>query len=249
MKRLLSSSLLLFSLVFAAGQTAFAQQAAGDNGDAPAESAAGNDTAATAQDKARQQREACLLRAAQTAGDDVTLEQLRGWCDDGSGDRRLPHEDALRARLALEETSQENPFAITPYKRNYLMPYSHWSNPQSNDPDRTDENLDSEEVKFQISLKAPVYDDFWNGSTVYMAFTGVFFLAGLQQRGIAPFREINFTPEGVPRQTHRLAAGPVAVELLAFRFRMIPRRDEPTSAAGTVSTCAMCRNRLLLWVR
>ena len=64
MKRLLSSSLLLFSLVFAAGQTAFAQQAAGDNGDAPAESAAGNDTAATAQDKARQQREACLLRAA-----------------------------------------------------------------------------------------------------------------------------------------------------------------------------------------
>ena len=43
MKRLLSSSLLLFSLVFAAGQTAFAQQAAGDNGDAPAESAAGNE--------------------------------------------------------------------------------------------------------------------------------------------------------------------------------------------------------------
>ena len=44
MKRLLSSSLLLFSFVFAAGQTAFAQQAAGDNGDAPAESAAGNGT-------------------------------------------------------------------------------------------------------------------------------------------------------------------------------------------------------------
>ena len=37
MKRLLSSSLLLFSFVFAAGQTAFAQQTEGGNGDATAE--------------------------------------------------------------------------------------------------------------------------------------------------------------------------------------------------------------------
>ena len=121
MKRLLSLSLLLFSFVFAAGQTAFAQQTEGGNGDATAE----DNAAAAAQEQARK-REACLLRAAQTAGDDVTLEQLRGWCDDGAPEQRLPHEDALLARLALEQTSQENPFVITPHRRNYLMPYSHW---------------------------------------------------------------------------------------------------------------------------
>jgi len=231
MTRLLSSSLLLLSFLLAPGQSVFAQPAAADNGDAPGEPLPSDDDSAatSAQEQARQQREACLLRAAQTAGNQVTLEQLRGWCDDGTR-RRLPHEDALRARLALEQTSQENPFVITPHRRNYVMPYSHWSNPQWNDPDREDQNLDSGEVKFQFSLKAPVYDDFWDGSTVYIAFTSVFFWQAYNSEESRPFREINFTPEVFLAKPIDWQLGPVRSELLAFGFRHDSNgEDEPTS--------------------
>ncbi|HEX5677776.1 MAG TPA: phospholipase A [Alcanivorax sp.] len=224
MKRLLSSSLLFLSFVFATVEPAFAQPPATGN------DAERNEADNATEQNALERREACLLRATQTAGDDVTLKQLRGWCDNGATEHRLPHEDALRARLALEQTSQENPFVITPHKRNYLMPYSHWSNPQSNDPDQDDQNLDSNEVKFQFSLKAPVYDDFWDGSTLYMAFTGVFFWQAYNAEESRPFREINFTPEVFLAKPIDWQLGPVQSELLAFGFRHDSNgEDEPTS--------------------
>lgn len=227
MKRLLSSSLLFLSLAFATVEPVFAQSPATDN---DAERNEADNATQGAEQKALEQREACLLRATQTAGEDVTLKQLRGWCDNGATERRLPHEDALRARLALEQTSQENPFVITPHKRNYLMPYSYWSNRQGNDPDAADQNLDSSEVKFQFSLKAPVYDDFWDGSTLYMAFTGVFFWQAYNAEESRPFREINFTPEVFLAKPIDWQLGPVQSELLAFGFRHDSNgEDEPTS--------------------
>ena len=76
----------------------------------------------------------CLLRSAQTANGKVTLQEMRGWCTNGEEqDKISAHEDALRARLALENTTQGNPFVITPHRRNYLLPYSYWSNRQWND--------------------------------------------------------------------------------------------------------------------
>ncbi|MBL7250422.1 phospholipase A [Alloalcanivorax sp. C16-2] len=181
---------------------------------------------------AEQKQNDCLLRAARDADDNITAAQLRGWCleDKEKPEKRSAHEDALRTRLALERSSQDNPFVITPHRRNYLLPYSHWSNPQWNDPDRQGQNLDSEEVKFQISLKAPLYDDFWNGSTLYMAFTGLFFWQAYNKSESSPFREINFTPEIFVAKPMNWELGPVKTELMAFGFRHDSNgRDEPTS--------------------
>jgi len=231
MKRLLPSLLSLptaLAVLLIAGQPVFADD---DTADTANPNALDAGTTDNQQQRARDRNESCLLRAAQTAGDGVTLEQLRGWCDNGTAARqRLPHEDALRARLALEQTSQENPFVITPHRRNYLMPYSHLSNPQWNDPDREDQDLDSGEVKFQFSLKAPLYTDFWDGSSLYMAFTGVFFWQAYNSEESRPFREINFTPEIFLAKPVDWQLGPVQSELLAFGFRHDSNgQDEPTS--------------------
>ena len=197
--------------------------------------AGAGDAPETAPDQAAlelQQQNECLQRAARTVGDEVTARQLRDWCLDNAPrpKQRTPHEDALRTRLALERSSQDNPFVITPHRRNYLLPYSHWSNPKWNDPDRAGQDLDSKEVKFQISLKAPLYDDFWNGSTIYMAFTGVFFWQAYNKSESSPFREINFTPEIFLAKPVDWKLGPVQSELLAFGFRHDSNgRDEPTS--------------------
>lgn len=171
-----------------------------------------------ATDSASAKQDECLLQAARTASDDVTLKELRDWCEPDQK-TRSSQEDALRARLALEHRTRGNPFVITPHNRNYLMPFSYWSNPKWNDPDRKGQKLDSMEVKFQLSLKAPVYDDFWNGSTLYAAFTGVFFWQSYNGQESRPFREINYTPEIFIAKPIDWQIGPIDSELLQFGFR------------------------------
>lgn len=185
-------------------------------------------TEATARE-AEAKRNECLLRGVQQGDRTVTLEELRRWCDPEQ-QQRSAHEDALRGRLALERSALNNPFAITPHRRNYLMPYSYWSNPQWNDPDREDDDLDSEEIKFQLSLKAPLYDDFWNGSTLYMAFTGTFFWQAYNSNQSSPFREINYAPEIFLAKPMDWKLGPVRTELMAFGFiHESNGRDVPAS--------------------
>ncbi|ASK35292.1 phospholipase [Alcanivorax sp. N3-2A] len=168
-----------------------------------------------------QQNDNCLLRAARNADQNVTLGELRQWCQKSqqSAPERSPHEDALRARLALENSSKGNPFVITPHNRNYVMPFSYHSNPQLNDPDRADRHTQSNELKFQLSLKAPLYDNFWGGSTLYAAFTGVFFWQAYNEDESRPFREINFTPELFVAKPVDWQLGPVDSELIAFGIR------------------------------
>lgn len=174
----------------------------------------------TGQLSEEQERDQCLLRAARNANKNVTLKELRDWCTRGQQPPRYsPHEDALRTRLALERNTQDNPFVITPHHRNYLLPVSYWSNPRWNDPGRKGQGLASTEVKFQLSLKAPLYDNFWNGSTLYMAFTGVFYWQAYNESQSRPFREINYTPEIFVAKPVDWHWGPIHSELLEFGLR------------------------------
>lgn len=169
-------------------------------------------------------RDQCLLHAVHNASPDTTLRELRSRCglyqkESYQKESNPTPEDALRTRLILEERTQGNPFVLTPYHRNYIMPFSYWSNPEWNDPSRQGQELDSMEVKFQLSLKAPIYDDFWGGSTLYGAFTGVFFWQAYNEDESHPFREINFTPEIFIAKPIDWQIGPVDSELLQIGFR------------------------------
>ncbi|MAX57107.1 MAG: phospholipase [Alcanivoracaceae bacterium] len=165
----------------------------------------------------KQQLNDCLLRSAQTADNAVTAKEMRNWCTNGDEvKKRSVHEDALRARLALENTTQGNPFVITPHRRNYLMPYSYWSNRKWNDPTKDDSALDHTEVKFQLSLKAPIKENIVDDVTLWMAFTGTFFWQAYNKEESAPFREANYEPEIFITKPVNWQFGPVDSELLAL---------------------------------
>lgn len=212
---------LLFAVVLLIAPPAIAATAGTDDASRPARDRPPVPAEKASRMSDEQQRNNCLLDAARNADKNVTVEQIRHWCapDNDVKPQRSPQEDALRTRLALEHNTEDNPFVITPHRRNYLMPFSYWSNPQWNDPSRKGEALDSTEVKFQISLKAPLYDHFWNGSTLYMAFTGDFYWQAYNHQESSPFREINYTPELFIAKPVDWYWGPVHTELLELGIR------------------------------
>ncbi len=212
-KAFASSFLLLSSTLYAANDV----QAEGSTADPDLQAEVPSESTPPSQMSEQQQLNDCLLRSAQTADNAVTLKEVRNWCTNGDEvKKRSVHEDALRARLALENTTQGNPFVITPHRRNYLMPYSYWSNRQWNDPDKDDSALDHTEVKFQLSLKAPIKENLVDDVTLWMAFTGTFFWQAYNKEESAPFREANYEPEIFITKPVNWQFGPVDSELLAL---------------------------------
>ena len=212
-KAFASSFLLLSSTLYAANDV----QAEGSTADPDLQAEVPSESTPPSQMSEQQQLNECLLRSAQTADNAVTLKEVRNWCTNGDEvKKRSVHEDALRARLALENTTQGNPFVITPHRRNYLMPYSYWSNRQWNDPDKDDSALDHTEVKFQLSLKAPIKENLVDDVTLWMAFTGTFFWQAYNKEESAPFREANYEPEIFITKPVNWQFGPVDSELLAL---------------------------------
>ncbi|KGD64525.1 outer membrane phospholipase A [Alcanivorax nanhaiticus] len=179
----------------------------------------------------KQRRDECLLRSVQSADNRVTVEEMRGWCDTGENGQKISaHEDALRARLALESNTSGNPFVITPHRRNYLMPYSYWSNRKWNDPDKDDSELQPTEVLFQLSLKAPIKEDLVDDVTLWMAFTGTFYWQAYNKEESALFRETNYEPEIFITKPVDWQFGAVDSELVALGFSHESNgRDVPVS--------------------
>lgn len=176
--------------------------------------------AENAQDAEEAQRlDNCLLQASKTLNGKFTLNDMRNWCINKEEAPSISaHEDALRARFALERSTQSNPFVITPHRRNYIMPYSYWSNPRWNDPDKNDDELQNNEVKFQLSLKAPMAENLWGDMTLWAAFTGIFYWQAYNSELSAPFREANYEPEVFLSNPVDWEWGPIDSEMVSLGF-------------------------------
>ena len=121
-------------------------------------------------------------------------------------------------RIAGEQQASGNRFVMTPHKPNYLLPASYVSSPNTEPykpynariPD-----LDNIEVKFQLSLKAPVREGVFNGyGTLYAAYTNTSWWQAYNSKESAPFRETNHEPEifmVFPTRYHLLGMDLVAV--------------------------------------
>jgi phospholipase A1 len=106
---------------------------------------------------------------------------------------------ALNERRQQEKQAQQSRFSILPHKPNYLLPLSYNAKP-NNYPDggviAPNENLDPVEVKFQLSIKTPIWEDIIdNNGTLYLAYSQLAFWQAYNSGASAPFREINFEPE------------------------------------------------------
>ena len=168
-------------------------------------------------EQARQGR--CLIEALRTAPEEISTEQLRAWCGLIEDSDRQRNEDALRGRLALEKFTQFNPFVLTPHRRNYILPATHWTNPNWNDPDREDEPVDAVEAKFQFSVKLPLASDLWRDSTLYAAFSVTSFWQVYNRRLSSPFRENNYSPEIFMATPASGDVGPMELELVSWGYQ------------------------------
>ena len=110
-------------------------------------------------------------------------------------------DSALKDKEPSQQEAQveESRFSILQHRANYLLPVTYNTSPNrevyANAPGGP-ENLDNLEVKFQISLKTPVWDHiFGDNGTLYVAYTQLAFWQAYNSDSSSPFREINFEPE------------------------------------------------------
>lgn len=106
-------------------------------------------------------------------------------------------EKILNKRLEAERAAMDNPFIITQYRSNYFLPYSYMDDP--NQAPYTASNaklIDNEEAKYQISIKAPIYD--YHRHELEGIYVGITLKAWWQiynESLSKPFRETNYEPE------------------------------------------------------
>lgn len=105
-------------------------------------------------------------------------------------------ESALDNRIAGDKEALDNVFAITQHRQNYLLPFTYVKNPNSaGNEELTEENVDSKEAKFQLSMKLPLYLEDTGFDGLYFGFTLTSFWQLYNSEVSKPFRETNYEPE------------------------------------------------------
>jgi len=103
----------------------------------------------------------------------------------------------VEARTKKEAALLPNYFAITTYKPNYILPYYYTGSPDntvyaSNTPNN--EQIKHAEVKYQISLKVPLWKNILgHSSSLYVAYTQLSYWQLYNQKTF--FRENDYEPE------------------------------------------------------
>lgn len=115
-----------------------------------------------------------------------------------SPDSSLKHpKGPVEERAKKEEKIPPNYFAVTFYKPTYVLPYYYTGSPynavyQNNTPHN--EKLNNAEIKYQFSLKVPVWKNIFNhGSSIFIAYTQLSYWQAYNHRAF--FRESNYEPE------------------------------------------------------
>ncbi|WP_370260847.1 phospholipase A [Limnobacter sp.] len=109
----------------------------------------------------------------------------------------------LDSRWELAPAAKRGTFSIRPYQPVYLLPVYHNSSPNtrpsSPNPANTvtnPENLDSNELKFQLSLKTKVMENiFGDNGDLWFAYTQSSRWQVMNEELSRPFRETNYEPE------------------------------------------------------
>jgi len=103
----------------------------------------------------------------------------------------------VEKRIKSDRQALLDPFVITQYKRNYILPVSYINSPnQIGNDDFSSDKIDHTEAKYQLSVKMPVYlanDEDLQG--LFFGFTAVSFWQVYNNAISKPFRETNYEPE------------------------------------------------------
>ena len=111
-------------------------------------------------------------------------------------DQKAPRGSLLDRRIALENASKVNPFAITPHKPTYILPLTYNSSPNNQPYTDRDIELNEFEMKFQLSIKIPVWQEILgDNSNLYFGYTQQSHWQAYNWDYSSPFRETNYEPE------------------------------------------------------
>ena len=142
----------------------------------------------------------CVINELINADDNTLVADIKEKCSKLEAAKKF---SLLDQRMARERVTQKNRNVLTPHHRNYILPVSYISQP-NNRPfdgikaisDDQGEPLDNFEVKYQLSLKVPVYTGFSDpDQAIYTAFTLQSYWQFYNDDISSPFRETNYEPE------------------------------------------------------
>lgn len=158
----------------------------------------------------------CMHRALKQAGDHLTIGEIRLACTQDSDTSFAPENQstekrsdketdkaaanpsiiAVREKRELEMLAAENPYGISPHKRNYLLPVSYNRRPNGKPFEKDDQELDQAEVKFQFSYKVPLIKEIMQQPLdLFFAYTNQSYWQAYNGTVSRPFRETNHEPE------------------------------------------------------
>jgi phospholipase A1 len=147
----------------------------------------------------------CYSNSVRDLAEDTTVAQIRAHCEQQaseiqSKDRGLPayEQSALEERIAATERTEGRPFVLTAHKPNYLM-ITRMSEPNHApyiDSTGVADPLNHTELKFQVSVKAPIWRDMFDSKAdLYFAYTSTSWWQTFNSDLSLPFRETNYEPE------------------------------------------------------
>lgn len=156
--------------------------------------------------------EDCLIQAFRDASPETTTSQLQARCQPKESHSpaalkapaagfdiaaaSVESNSLLEQRLSQEQRTQNKLFVLTPHRQNYLLPISYNNNLNDKPFKGIDGHIDHTEIKFQLSLKAPVTQGIFNGhGDLYIAYTGISWWQAYNDEISSPFRDTNHEPE------------------------------------------------------
>ncbi len=137
----------------------------------------------------------CLLEALKNAASETTAAEIRDACKKVVKiDKAEP--TLIEKRMEKETESNDNPFAITSHKQNYVLPFAYNSSTNSEPYSLDWDSLKETEIKFQISLKYKLFDNIIkDNGDIYLAYTSLSLWQAYNKGISSPFRETNYEPE------------------------------------------------------
>ena len=139
---------------------------------------------------------------------------------------------ALEQRLQKERDLARRAFAIIPHRPNYVL-FTYNSEPNvapflAVDPEA---DLQHQELKFQISLRVPLYNQMFGGNgDLWFAYTQLSYWQAFNWKESAPFRETNYEPElGLTIHTDFSLLGLRHRQLMLGFAHQSNGRDDPLS--------------------
>lgn len=121
--------------------------------------------------------------------------------DEPTQDAQNDNAGVVSGRLEQQRRSAFNPYVVSTHKQNYVLPVSYTSSLNSDVYEQINEDipdyLNSEEVKFQLSLKVQLNENdlLFSNDALFAGFTLEAWWQLYSKDVSSPFRETNYQPE------------------------------------------------------